>query len=235
MALPAHYRGEKLLKAGRKDQINPRLVCLSAPRSAIAESYYRLRHTVESLRDRTRGIVIGVTSPGRGDGKSVTAINLAGALAQDRGASVLLVNLDLRATRASIHEYLNLKSPSGLGVTDWIQDPELASAEITHYLPAFNLYFISSGATVESPYELLKSTRLEEFLAQASQRHDFVILDNSQVLDLSDLQLLQGKVDGFLLVVRADRTPGKMLEDTLNLMERDKVLGLIFNGSSTPS
>jgi Mrp family chromosome partitioning ATPase len=232
VSYPPHYRGEKLLKAGRRNHMNARLVSLLSPRSATAESYFRLRHTVESLRNETRGIVIGVTSPGPGDGKSVTAINLAGALAQDRNASVLLVNLDLRKPAASIHEYLDLKTVAGPGVTDLILNPELTCDEITHYLAEFNLYLIPSGAKVESPYELLKSSRLEEFLAQATQRHDFVILDNSQVLDLSDLHLLSGKVDGFLLVVRADRTPGKMLEETLNQMDREKVLGLVFNGSS---
>lgn len=227
-----HYRGEKLVKPGTKERINPRLVCLLAPLSAEAENYHRLRHAVENLRVPGRGIVIGITSAGMGDGKTLTAINLAGALAQDAAASVLLVDLDLRRQGDGISQYLDLKARSGPGVADLIRNPQPGNDAVTHYLADFNLYLAEAGTASGSPYELLKSPALDSFLQQARQRHDFIIIDTTQVLNLPDTQLLSARIDGFLFVIRADRTTAAMLAESLNLMQPDKVLGLVFNGDA---
>jgi Mrp family chromosome partitioning ATPase len=221
-------------RAVKPGNINPHLVCLLQPRSAEAESYYRLRHVLESLHDQKGGLVVAVTSPGEGDGKTLTAINLAGALAQDVDARVLLVDLDLRQTGTSVHDYLDQKQQAGPGVVGWIGKPELNSAQVIHPMPGFNLHLMSAGGWAESPYELLKSERLDELLAQARQSYDFVILDTPQVLRLPDSELISRLVDGFLIVVRADYTPQKLLEETLNLMSQEKVLGLIFNADADP-
>ena len=76
--------------------LDEHLVSLQAPSTAAAEQYRVLRHLVETLRKRTNLQILAVTSPGVGDGKSVTAINLAGALAQSPDARVLLADMDLR-------------------------------------------------------------------------------------------------------------------------------------------
>ncbi len=77
--------------------LDEHLVSLQAPSTAAAEQYRVLRHLVETLRKRANLQILAVTSPGVGDGKSVTAINLAGALAQSEDARVLLV--DMRSSR----------------------------------------------------------------------------------------------------------------------------------------
>ena len=65
-------------------KLDERLVCLTAPTSLEAEQYQALRLKLESLH-RSRGVgVMAITSPGVKDGKSMTAINLAGALARAR-------------------------------------------------------------------------------------------------------------------------------------------------------
>src|SRR5881296_1977191 len=78
------------------------LVSLIAPRSVEAEQYRVLRHFVEQTRKDVGLRMIGVTSPAVGDGKTTTAINLAGALAQAADTRVLLVDADLR--RGSVQE-----------------------------------------------------------------------------------------------------------------------------------
>jgi Mrp family chromosome partitioning ATPase len=230
--LAVHYQGEKLLRVSKTAKIDNRLVCLLKPRSSLAESYYRLRHSIECLRKEGQGVVVGVTSPGRGDGKTTTAINLAGALAQDPQASVLLVDLDLRQAGTSIREYLDISTGQGPGVIDWIQNPVLKQEQAGNYLPEFNMYLMSSGGKADAPYELLRSPRLDEFLADARQRFDYVILDTPQVLQLPDIQLLSRGVDGFLIVIRADHTPKDLVEETLDMMEESKVIGLVFNGAA---
>lgn len=227
-----HHSDGELLKTSKSGAINPRLVCLLQPNSFLAESYFRLRHTLEQLRKPERGLVVGVTSPGTGDGKTLTAINLAGALAQDARARVLLVDLNLRQSGASVRKYLELQADTVTGVSDWIGNEAAGQGLASYHLPGLNLHLIPPGTSVDSPYELLKSPRLDEFFAQARQQYDYIIVDTPQTLLLPDIELIARVVDGFLIVVRADVTPQERLAETLNLMKQEKVLGLVYNGSS---
>jgi len=224
------YRSGKLLKISKCGELNPRLVCLLQPTSFLAQSYFHLRHTLEEMRKPDCGIVVGVTSPGEGDGKTLTAINLAGALAQDAGARVLLVDLNLRQSGANVRQYLDLQQDADAGVSDWLGHGTPGSGLASYHLTDFNFHFIPSGTGVDSPYELLKSARLDELFGQARQKYDYIIVDTPQALLLPDNELIARVVDSFLVVVRADSTPQEKLEETLNQMTQDKVLGLVFNG-----
>lgn len=228
--LEVHYfRDGELLKVGKSGAINPHLVCLLQPASFLAESYFRLRHTLEQMRDGERGIVVGVTSPGEGDGKTFTAINLAGALAQDARARVLLIDLNLRPSGANVRRYFDLQPDADSGVSDWIGRETPGTGPASYHLPGLNLHLIPSGTRVDSPYKLLTSPWLDELFEQARQTYDFIIADTPQTLLLPDIELIARVVDGFLVVVRADATPQEKLEEALNLMTQEKVLGLVFN------
>jgi len=226
-----HYRNEELLKISKSGEINPRLVCLQQPASVLAESYFRLRHTLEQMRNGEKGIVIGVTSPEAGDGKTFTAINLAGALAQDAHARVLLIDLDLRQSGTNVRRNFDLQPDADSGVSDWIVGKTPGQGPASYHLPALNLHLIPSGTSVDSPYELLKSQRLDELFELARRNYDFIIVDTPQTLLLPDIELIERVVDGFVLVVRADSTPQDKFEETLNQMTQEKVLGLVFNGT----
>src|SRR2546425_6715978 len=84
------------LAVDRSNRVAAPLVSLLNPASFEAEQYRVLRHVVETLRKGANLQVLAVTSPGVGDGKTTTTINLAGALAQSKEARVLLVDIDLR-------------------------------------------------------------------------------------------------------------------------------------------
>lgn len=210
-------------------RVNPRLVCLLEPRSEHAESYYRLRYKLETRRRPDSALVVGVTSPNPGDGKTLTGINLAGALAKGADSRVLLLDLDLRRNGDGVSEYLAMKSSKEQGVVDWIHEKDYGYEQYTHYLHRFNLHVMTAGSNPELPYELLKSPRLDELLRRARRDYDFVIIDTPQILSLPDTELISRLVDGFLIVVKADRTRQEKLEEALNLMTEDKVIGLVFN------
>lgn len=229
----AHYRGEKLLKPTHRGNISPRLVCLVDPRSATAERYYSLRHAVEKLHSATHGLVVAVTSPGKREGKTLTALNLAGALAQDPSASVLLIDLDIRQRESAMAGFLDLKPQTGAGLIDWLAPQPQRPDPPVSYLPDFNLYLLQSGGHAELPYELLNSTAFVELVKQLRLRFDFVIIDSPQTVQLPDISLLTRNVDGFLIVVRAGVTDSIMLEETLDQIQPDKVLGLVFNDDTT--
>ena len=229
--LSSHVRGEKVLTISRpKRNLDPRLISLLNPNSIDAERYRRLRQSVENFRPADHGTVIGVTSPLAGDGKSLTSVNLAGSLAQDPCARVLLIELDLRQKMTNLKDYLGLKKVSGPGLVDRIMNDQIRWEESAYYIPDFNLYFMPTGRRTESPYEVLNSPRLGDILEEARQRYDFVIIDTAPVVLLPDAQLISKWVDGFLMVVAADKTPKKMLEEAFNLMDPKKMMGLVFNG-----
>lgn len=218
--------------ADEEASVEEHLVSLLAPGSFEAEQYRALRHVVEDSR-RTRLLtVVAVSSPGDGEGKTTTAINLAGALAQAPDARILLVDADLR--RSSVAARLGLDE-GGPGLVDVILDPGLVLDEVVRSLEGFNLRVLTVGRRTANPYELLKAPRLGELLEEARQRYDHVVIDTAPVVPISDSRLIAGWVDGFLLVVAARRTRRELLEEALNLLEPAKVVGLVFNGDDRPS
>jgi capsular exopolysaccharide synthesis family protein len=228
-AVSSHHRGEQLVTLEYK-KIYTQLVSLLTPDIPQAEHYRRLRYSVERLKKKGEALVVGLTSPVSGDGKTMTSINLAGALAQNSASRVLLIELDLRQPLNTLKNYLGSKKLGGPGVVDLIMDPGLAWEKATYYLQDFNLYVLPAGSPTRSPYELLTSERMGALLREARQRYDYIIIDTAPVVLLPDSQLVADWVDGFLVVLAADITSKKLLEEALALMEPSKVLGLVFNG-----
>jgi capsular exopolysaccharide synthesis family protein len=214
------------------DGVDDHLVSLVAPAAFEAEQYRALRHTVEQLQ-KTRDLhIVAVSSPGVGDGKSITAINLAGALAQAPDARVLLVDADLR--RPSVAGLLALGGSDGPGLVDLILDPTLTLERVARPRPPFNLSVIAAGQVAPSPYEVLKSPRLGELLEEARRRYDYIVLDAPPLCPVQDCRVIARWVDGFVVVVAAHHTPRRLVEEALNVVERTKILGLIFNGDDQP-
>ena len=213
-------------------RIDPHLVSLVSPDSIEAEQYRGLRYVVEQMRKNGEesGVVIGVCSAVPGDGKSITAINLAGSLAQDPKARVLLIEVDLRRPSVTVGDHLALGNFSGHSIMDAMLNPQLTLEAVTRYLPIYNLSVLPAGYCPRAPYEVLKSPRFNELLTQARKRYDYVILDAPPVVPVPDCRLIAKFVDGFIMVVAARRTPKWALEEALDLMGPEKILGLVFNG-----
>jgi capsular exopolysaccharide synthesis family protein len=204
------------------------MVSLVAPSSLEAEQYRALRHVVEQKRRTDNVSVIAVSSPGGGDGKTTTAINLAGALAQAPDARVLLVEADLR--RPSVSAMLGLGDPNALGLVHAILDRSIGLSNIVQPLSMFNLSVVVAGQTPPSPYEVLKSPRLGELLEDARRDYDFVVLDTAPLVPVQDYRVIAGLLDGMVLVVAAHRTPRPMLEAAFEILDPTRMIGIVFNG-----
>ena len=215
------------LAVDRSNRVEALLVSLLDPASFEAEQYRVLRHVVETLRKGANLQVVAVTSPGIGDGKTTTAINLAGALAQSASARVLLVDMDLR--RPAVARRLGLAG-SKRALVDALLDSGLTLGDTVEPLAYFNLSVLPAGKPAVAPYELLKSPRLEALLDEARQRYDYIVLDTPPFVPVPDCRVIAKYVDGFLTVVAAHRTPRSALAQTLDLMDPGKVAGLVFNG-----
>ena len=212
--------------------VDEHLVSLVTPAAFEAEQYRALRHAVEMRHKRDGLTIVAVTSATIGDGKTTTAVNLAGALAQAPEARVLLIDADFR--RPAMGQALGLRASGEPGLAHAIVQPSVGLEQIILPRPPFNLSVIPAGQTLLGPYEMLKSPRLGELLENARARFDYVILDAPPLVPVQDCRLIGRWVDGFLLVVAAHRTPRRLVEEALNVIESARMLGLVFNGDDQP-
>ncbi|MCI0410751.1 MAG: CpsD/CapB family tyrosine-protein kinase [Acidobacteria bacterium] len=210
------------------DGVEEHLVSLLVPSSFEAEQYRALRHMVEQIHKASGLSIVAVSSPTPGDGKTTTAINLAGALAQAPEARVLLADADLR--RPSVGDYLGLGASGRRGLVDAILAPGLSLEDVGGRRRPFNLSVLPAGRRLAAPYELLKSARLGELLEEARRRYDYIVLDTPPLVPFPDCRVIGKWVDGFLLVVAAHKTPRKLVEEALSVMDPAKIVGLVFNG-----
>lgn len=209
------------------------MVSLLRPTSFEAEQYRTLRYIVEHLRKESGLQVVAVTSPVAGDGKTTTAINLAGALAQSPETRVLLMDADLR--RPTLEGHLGIESTAeSSGLVEALLDPSFALRDAVQFLPTFNLAVLSRGNSATPPHEVLKLPRLGELLAEARVQFDFIVLDTPPMLPVPDCRLLAKLIDGFIMIVAAHKTPQKLLEEAMNIMDQAKLVGLVFNRDDHP-
>ena len=207
-------------------EVDEHLVSLLTPDTFEADQYRVLRHAVEQRRRMASLAIVAVTSAGAGDGKTTTSINLAGALAQDRGARVLLIDCDLRSSAMA----RRLGLAEGRGLVQAIVDPMLTLDDAIRHLPRFNLDVMPAGFETASPYELLKSPRLGDLFEAARRRYDYVVVDTPPVMPFPDCRVLAKVVDGFLLVVSANRTPRRVIDEALEVLPKEAMIGVVFNG-----
>jgi capsular exopolysaccharide synthesis family protein len=209
-------------------EVEGHLVSLVAPTGLEAEQYRALRHVVEQRHKSQDLTVIAISSPGVGDGKTTTSINLAGALAQGEDNSVLLVEADLR--RPTIGKLLGFNGSRTLGLVDAILDPSLTLGSIVQPRPPFNLSVVLAGQVPPSPYEVLKSPRLGALLDEAREQYDFIVMDTPPLALVQDCRVVARWVDGVVVVVAAHQTPRNLLETALDVVDPTKLVGIVFNG-----
>jgi capsular exopolysaccharide synthesis family protein len=212
-------------------QFDSRLVSFTSPASFAAEQYQGLRLTIERLT-RTRGAqVIAVTSPAAGEGKTVTSVNLAGALARGAEARVLLIDADLR--RPAVARTLGLLDGHINGLADLLNEPA-PLASVARQIDPYSLWVLPAGATRPQAHQTLRSPRLEQLLREARQQYDYIVIDTPPLLPVFDSALISRLVDGMLVVVAANQTPRKLLGEALNLVDPATVMGIVFNRDDRP-
>jgi capsular exopolysaccharide synthesis family protein len=204
--------------------LHPALVAAIAPHSDVAEQYRAIRAKL-TLREETGPLrTIGITSPGTRDGKSVTAANLALAMAQELQRRVVLIDGDLR--HPSVHTLFAVER--GPGLSDVLTgDATLDDALI--YLPEFQLSLLTAGSGADYPTELLGSTAMRRTLDALGGRFDRMLLDLPAALPLADVGTVAPYTDGMLMVVRAGVTQRPALDQALAIFEEQKVLGVVLN------
>lgn len=198
------------------------------PRSIVSESYKILRTNIQysSFDKKIRSIV--VTSAGAGEGKSMTACNLALSFAQEN-KKVILIDCDLR--RPSIHR--KFKISNNLGLSDILVESLRKEDAIYKYNE--NLSIITSGHIPPNPSEMLGSNQIANLIENLKEDYDMVMLDSAPLRAVTDAQLLSIKTDGTILVVEAEKTKKEDIIYAKELLVKvdANILGLVLNKSKS--
>lgn len=216
-------RSGRVIEAG---QMSPLLVAALAPHTDIAEHYRTLRTRIVLGEDGRPRRVLLVTSPGKGDGKTVTTANLALTMAQEFNRRIALVDADLR--EPGLHTLLGL--PRSPGLSD-VLSGTVALDEALVELPEFNLTVLPAGGADDKPAEQLGSTAMRHALDALRTRFDRVLVDVPPILPLADVSVVAPQVDGVLLVVRAGATTRPDIERALSVVDAGRFLGIVLNGT----
>ncbi len=206
-------------------QINAHLVTALQPGSSIAENYRLTRTNIDFLFEDNPPQVVLITSPEAGDGKSVTSVNLAIAMAES-GRRTLLIDLDLR--RPSCHKLMGRDRAPGF--VDLLTHPgEFLLEEFETSIPY--LHFIPAGTTSNRPSELVGSSLLKDGINSLREMFDTIIVDSPPVLAVTDAVVLSTISDATIVVVNADATDQQALTVTRQTLEAVGVTvsGVILN------
>jgi polysaccharide biosynthesis transport protein len=213
------------------------LIVHHQPRSAVAEGFRELRTAIRfhNIDNPPRKLLI--TSPARNDGKSITAANLAVALAQ-AGQDVLLVDCDLRQPQQ--HLRFNLGNEQGLTDLLFLMElrpkstlPENASLSqgFIQRTQVVGLSVLTSGSIPPNPSEILGSEKMKVALEKLTGIFDMVILDSPPSLAVTDAAVLSTQVDGVIMVARAGKTRQNQLQKAVQRLQdvNAKLLGVSLN------
>lgn len=211
-------------EAEQKNEPSTGLVTLSEPDGVPAEAYRTLRTNLFYALIDEPPRVIAVTSPGPGEGKSVTCANLGVVLAQ-AGKDTLILDCDLR--KPTMHKNFGLRSMRGM--VDVLIDGR-PLPEVWHE-PVANLKVLPVGIVPPNPSELLESRRFSELLRRMRDEFDYVLVDAPPVGLVSDPLILATRADGVLLVVNAQKTRKATVRRSMRSLEavEAKVLGTVLN------
>jgi len=196
------------------------------PDSPEAE-YYKVLRTQIRRRARDKGWkTIMVTSPTAGEGKTLTAVNLAFTFAKEFHQTVLLVDADLR--RQAVHKRLGCAGEAGL--VDYLSENRPLS-DIVVWPGVEKLTVISGGRTVADSTELLASPRMRALAGEMKDRYPdrYIIFDAPPVLGTADAISFAPLVDCVLMVVEAGETPVQNVQDALKYIPEEKFLGFVLN------
>jgi len=188
----------------------------------LAEEFRFLASKVAGLASE-RFTTIGVVSTGPSEGKTTVALGLTAALARISDQRALLLEADLR--QPSIERYLGL--PRTSGVAEFLAGRSESVIVRTISPPDFAI--VGAGRERLAKPELLGSERMAALIGACQLSYGFVVVDCPPLDPVADAVSLQDMIDGFLMVVRARRSPKAAIERAMSRLKKDRVRGIVFN------
>jgi capsular exopolysaccharide synthesis family protein len=203
-----------------------KIIALDEDHPAI--DHLKLLRTRIFHRTRPRGWnALQVTGFGQGEGKSTLAVNLAISIAMDTRQTTLLVDLDFR--KPTVHKLLSL-GPKLPGLKSFFLDG--ASLEEIMICPGIeNLTVLPTGGPIPNAPELMGSMKMERLIRELKQKYPdrYIIFDTPAINLCPDPLIVSEYVDALIFVARVSKTSRDCLKAALDLVPREKVLGIVLN------
>lgn len=194
------------------------------PYSFAAEEFRKLKTQIfHRLPHPPHSILITSATPQ--EGKTTVAINLAKAISQEINRKTILIDADLRKPGISLPQKTEAK-----GLSNYLSDGTPLS-EILIDSETENLQMILAGPRSSKPSELIGSKKMEELMKFLREVGDntYVIIDSPPLISTTEPVLLSKMVDGIILVVMAEKTPREIIQRALKTIDRQKIIGVVFN------
>lgn len=197
----------------------------------FADHYRQIKRPLieKALTGAADARTIMVSSALPGDGKTFTSINLAMSIARERDISILLLDAD--APRAQVSQVFGLRGERGL--LDALRDDSVEAESLILGTDVPGLEILPAGRFVDSATELFASARMDQIIARIAARNPrrLVLLDSAPLLVSSEARALLRVPGQVVLVARTDATPRHALRDAVNLVDKNKLQGVILNYS----
>ncbi len=198
----------------------------------FTDAYGILRTQVlQRLREKQWN-ALAVTSPEIGEGKTLTAINLAISLAREVDYTVLLVDADLR--NPGVHTYFGIHPERGL--SDYLLDDVPLAELLIHPSGIGRFVILPGGKPLENSSEMLNSPKMARLVDELKTRYSsrIVLFDLPPLLSTADTLAFSPYVDAALLVIEEGRTPAQEIERaTKLLLQNTNLIGTVLNKSHT--
>lgn len=192
-----------------------------------AEQYRVLYTRLEHISLKNSYKTFAITSAVKGEGKTITSINLAYVMAHDFNKKVIVVECDLK--KPSIPSYF-MEPGNGYGLLDVINgEIDLKTAIIQ--VEDTGLYLLTARHNIKNSCELLGSQRMKAMLNTLKTEFDYIIIDSPPILPLADMNVLSKIVDGLVLVVKAGKTPKDIVLKGAYSMHGANIVGIVLNGA----
>lgn len=198
-----------------------------SPDQMVAEQYRILYTKLEEISSGKGYSSFAVTSAVKGEGKSVTSLNLAYLMATDFKKRTILVEGDLRKPSTVMSQ---VTGSVQYGLSDVLTGKCDLHSAITR-VEGTNLYILPAGPLSKNSSELIGSDQMRSVMSALKAEFDFVVLDAPPVLPLVDVSILSRYVDGLLFVVRAGRTSKDLVLKALSSVASANTLGIVLNGA----
>ncbi len=187
------------------------------------EQYRRLAAVLHDAHGTSGLQVVMVASAVAGEGKTLTACNLAMTLSHSYRRRVLLIDADLR--RPSVQRVFRLNASAGLA--DGLETDTDSKLIVRQVSP--RLTVLPAGRPIGDPMAGLTSDRMHRLLQEAKETFDWIILDTPPLVLLPDAHLLASMVDGAILVIKAGCTPHELVRRAVDALGRRRTLGVVLN------
>jgi protein-tyrosine kinase len=222
---PPVYSESKAIELDLDKLAKNRCVSLS-PDAPEAEFYKVVRTNIQHRTRENNWNTIMITSVQAGEGKTLTAVNLAITFAKEYDQTVLLVDCDMK--RQNVRQLLNISSEKG--IVDYLVD-DCPLKDLIIWPGIEKLTLISGGKTMANSAELLGSPRMKAFVREIKNRYDdrYIIFDTPPVLGPADAIAFAPFVDCILMVVEEGRTSIKNVNEALGMIPKEKFLGFVLN------